>query len=304
MDDAVSPTVARRRVRLALREARESANLTQAQVAEEMEWSLSKVIRIESGEVTVAPNDLRPLLQYLGVQDKARITALIADAKIARTRQRQAWYQKPLYREHLTEAYRRLIEYEAEATAIRYFSIYFLPGPLQEPDYAAALMHLWDGEMPKAKIDALIEARKLRREALFSRIRSVELLVLLDESVLMRPIGGVRTFVQQLRQLHRLASDDYIKIRMVPFTLDAPVTNNASFDLLSLGANDAEGMLLYHESGLSDEVIEEKSTTERHRHRYDKVWQEAVPESDTIAYIGERISYLEAGDTDRRQNLS
>ena len=66
MAEGDSPTVARRRVRLAIREAREPHNLTQQQVAEQMEWSLSKVIRIESGEVSISVNDLRPLLPFLG----------------------------------------------------------------------------------------------------------------------------------------------------------------------------------------------------------------------------------------------
>src|SRR2546430_9024966 len=64
-----TPAVARRRVRLALRRAREDKRLTQTQVAEAMEWSLSKVMRIESGEVSVSPTDLRALLPLLGVTD-------------------------------------------------------------------------------------------------------------------------------------------------------------------------------------------------------------------------------------------
>ena len=58
-----SPAIARRRVRLAVRDARLDKKLTQSEVAEAMEWSLSKVMRIESGEVTISPNDLRPLLE-------------------------------------------------------------------------------------------------------------------------------------------------------------------------------------------------------------------------------------------------
>src|SRR3954471_709174 len=114
MAEEVSPTVARRRLRLALREAREKAKLTQQEVAEQMEWSLSKVIRIESGDVSIAPNDLRPLLAYLGVKDRTLVNELLAFAKIARTRQHAAWYQKPGMKEHLTGPMLRLIEYEAE----------------------------------------------------------------------------------------------------------------------------------------------------------------------------------------------
>src|SRR5690242_4177194 len=56
------PAVERRRVGLALRRARATNGLTQHEVAEEMEWSLPKVIRIENGEVAIAPNELRVLL--------------------------------------------------------------------------------------------------------------------------------------------------------------------------------------------------------------------------------------------------
>jgi hypothetical protein len=268
-----------------------------------MDWSLSKVIRIENGDVSIAPNDLRPLLSYLGVKDKAAISALLIDARVARTRQRQAWHQKPHMREILSDAYRKLIEYEAEATSIRYFSIYFVPGPLQIPSYSRALFEPFSEEISEKKVDGLLDARRQRREALLSRAGSVELFVLLDESVLMRPVGGATIFNDQLRELVRLADEGTIKFRLVPFTYDVPVTNNASFDLLSLPAQDTEGMLLYHENGLTDEVIETESSTRRHRARYDKVWQESLKESDTIDFVRARIRTLEMAATGQDQKL-
>ena len=155
MAEVNSPTVARRRVRLALREARESAGLTQQQVAEEMEWSLSKVIRIENGDVSISPNDLRPLLAFLGVKDRALINALIADAKVARTRQRVEWYQKAEFRE-LGDPLLRFIEYEAVATAIRTFSIRYLYGPLQLPEYSMALTGSFEDQIPAERIAMLL----------------------------------------------------------------------------------------------------------------------------------------------------
>src|SRR5690554_7402983 len=64
-----SPTAGRRRLRHALRQARDAAGLTQEQVAEAMEWSLSKVIRIETGAVSVSTSDLRQIRQIYGVVD-------------------------------------------------------------------------------------------------------------------------------------------------------------------------------------------------------------------------------------------
>src|SRR5436853_5521548 len=107
------PAVARRRVRLALRHAREQRGLTQGQVAEAMEWSLSKVMRIESGEVTIAPNDLRPLLAYLSISHKPTVEAMVEDARTSR-RRRQTWWDEPEYREHLTPALRLLSQFEVD----------------------------------------------------------------------------------------------------------------------------------------------------------------------------------------------
>jgi hypothetical protein len=76
VDEAVSPTVARRQLRLAVRAARAVAIHTQLEVADEMEWSLTKVIRIESGDVGIAPNDLRPLLAFLRMEDRAKFAGL------------------------------------------------------------------------------------------------------------------------------------------------------------------------------------------------------------------------------------
>jgi transcriptional regulator with XRE-family HTH domain len=287
-----SPMVARRRVRLALREAREAAHLTQQQVADEMEWSLSKVIRIENGEVSIAPNDLRPLLSYFGIDDGQHVTEMLEDAKVARSRQRDIWYQKPAYRQHVTESLRRLVDYETKAVEMRLYSIYFLPGPLQTPEYAAAVSHLWDDELSPSQIRVRVETALRRRQTLLSRTKSLRLLVLLDESVLRRPIGGTAVFASQLRELERLAAQDYVTIRMIPFSLDAPVTNNGSFDLLSLTDDPSGGMILYRENGLADELMEDDQTTSRHRYRFDRVWRQAVHERDTMGFIRGRIAAL------------
>ena len=293
MDEAVSPTVARRRVRLALREARETANLTQQEVAEEMEWSLSKVIRIENGDVSIAPNDLRPLLTFLGVKDRARVNALIADARISRTRQHVAWWQRPEFRD-LNDPLRRFIEYEAVATEIRSFYIRYVPAPLQLPEYAAALTGPMAEEMPAHKIDALIQARRLRREALLSRLGQMAYYTVLDEAVFQRSTGGPEVFAAQLRELQRLASEGLVRIRMLPFSLDMPIANSASFDVLSLGRGAMGNEVLYRENGMIDELLEDRATASRHLNRFNQLWQVAAGESDTIAYIDRRIKELES----------
>ena len=56
------PEVMRRRLRVALRQYRDAAELTQRAAAEALDWSVSKIIRIEQGAVGITPTDLRALL--------------------------------------------------------------------------------------------------------------------------------------------------------------------------------------------------------------------------------------------------
>jgi transcriptional regulator with XRE-family HTH domain len=291
----ISPTVARRHLRLALREAREAADLTQLDVAERMEWSLSKVIRIENGDVRISPNDLRPLLSLLNIRDRAIVAGLLDYAKVARARQRSVWYQQPEFREHMTPALTRLIEYEAEAEEIRYYQVFFLPGPLQTPAYARASLAVHrDEDIPAMTRHYRAEARQRRREAVLSRLGTLQIHALLDESVFLRPFGGPQVFAEQLRDLLDRAVADQIKVRMIPFSAYSVVTNNATFDLLTLRAGDPSSDVLYVESGLGDEIIEGGPSTRLHHERFEKVWRVAANEDDTIGFLRGRIKEIEA----------
>src|SRR5262249_29138311 len=106
-----TPVVARRRGRFVLRRAREARERTQTQGAEAMEWSLRKVMRIESGEVTIMPNDLRPLLEYLGIVDKEQVDMLLQAAKLSRQRAggRQEWWDGLPFKDAMTPPMRQLV---------------------------------------------------------------------------------------------------------------------------------------------------------------------------------------------------
>ncbi|WP_083419765.1 MULTISPECIES: helix-turn-helix transcriptional regulator [unclassified Pseudofrankia] len=62
---------------LELREERRQAGRTQREVAEEMDWSESKIYRIEKGRVSISTTDLRALLSYYRVTDEDRVSYLI-----------------------------------------------------------------------------------------------------------------------------------------------------------------------------------------------------------------------------------
>src|SRR5882672_10352870 len=118
MTSVESPAVARRRLCKTLRALREGRGVTQAQVATALDWSPSKVIRIERGDVTISRNDLTALLSFYDVGDPEVVGRLVEEARTAR---RRGWWAEPRFREHLSPAMVQLLQYETEAQEIRSF---------------------------------------------------------------------------------------------------------------------------------------------------------------------------------------
>ncbi len=280
------PAVARRRVRLALRQARDAKGLTQAEVAEAMEWSTSKIMRIETGEVTVSPNDLRPLLAHLGIADSRRVEELIQDARTSR-RSRE-WWDEPRFREHLTPALRQLIQYEVQATEARYYNSVLVPGRLQTRAYAEALLRALP---PGDTRELRLEARLRRRKEMLGRRNPPDVYVLLDESVLYRRFGSAQVTAEQLRDLAQLANRGRVRLRVVPFDLeDAPPPLLAAYDILYLGS--ADDAVMYLEIQLDDRIVEDRAEIEFRREIFDGLWASSLDEATSLARVEERVRAL------------
>jgi len=296
MTSGESPMIARRRVRLALREARESLNFTQSEVAEAMEWSLSKVIRIENGDVSISPNDLRPLLSHLQIKDRKTVESLMLDAKSSRVRRQKFWWQEPTFKDHLTESTQRLIAFEREAAAARYFAIYNVPGVLQTRSFAQAVLNQWQFGLSEDDVKIRLEARMRRRDVVLSRTDPIKLSVLLDESLVWRPYGGRAVLIDQLTDLNRLVDEGRVDLRIVPFTVEAPLPTYGSFDILYLSEDgDDENAVIYRELDFLDEIVEDRVRAAQYRARFDELWNASMDEATTTSLIRRRLSDLVAG---------
>lgn len=84
MTSYLTVSTLRQRIQTELRNARKRAGLTQKQVAAAMDWSVSKMLRIEAGIVGISVIDLRALLACYHVDDEQLATELIALAQAAR----------------------------------------------------------------------------------------------------------------------------------------------------------------------------------------------------------------------------
>jgi transcriptional regulator with XRE-family HTH domain len=289
-----TPAGARRRVRLAVRRAREELGYTQSQVAEEMEWSLSKVMRIENGEVTIAPNDLRPLLSYLGIKGKETVDDLLSAAKVSK--QRKQWWDALELRDGFTPSLRQLVQLEPEATAIRYFFPLVFPARLQIPAYSRAIVESFRDELPPSVVRARLAIRRRRNEGFATRPIKPKSYVILDESVLQRQVGGPTVLAEQLEEVLKLIEHQNIRVRVIPLTSDAPVPMLATYEIVYLHGEDERDAILYRESDLLDEIVDDPDKIRRHRAVFERLWMSIHDESASTELIRHHLNTLAGAD--------
>ena len=206
------PVTMRRKLRVELKRLRTARELTQRHVAERLDWSQSKVIRIENGSVAVGVTDLEALLRLYGVDDQETIDSMI---EMARGSKRLPFTD---YKDVLPPETLRFFAYESSASIIRQVQPLLIPGLLQTEEYARALLSSWGNE--KTRIDQIWAAR-LERQELLDRADPPEMFFILDEAAVQRPVGGEGVMRHQRARLLELAARPRITIQVVPFEVGA-----------------------------------------------------------------------------------
>lgn len=279
MADGGSPLVQRRRLRTELKKARQESGLKQEQVATEMDWSLSKIIRIESAATGISANDLKALLQLYGVKDAGQVDSLLALARAARER---SWWSA--YRDVAPESLLQLIEYESAASVVRQFETTFIPGILQTEDYARAVIQDYYNERPGSdKLRALVELR-IRREDLFDADNRPFFQFMLDEAVIRRLVGGSSVMRHQLRQLIEVAAKPNVTVEVIPFSAGLHPGMNGPFEIIEF-ADPSDSDIVFLESPRGDIVSDYPEETLKYREAFEGLAKAALGPRDSMARI-------------------
>ncbi|HEX5198514.1 MAG TPA: helix-turn-helix transcriptional regulator [Actinoplanes sp.] len=276
-------------MRLALRRARDAAGLSQGVVAKRVGWSLSKVQRIEAGDNAISGTDLRALLDLYGVNDPEEIEQLLEEARISR---RQRWWAKPEFRDHLTPGTMQLLQFEAEAVAIRSYQPVLVPGPFQTPAYAEFLLRSWFNiGLTDDERRVRFDVRMQRRAQFTESADSPQYHLILDESALKREIGGLAVMAEQLEYLADLARHPSIHVRIVPLKEGAVLGLVGQFVVLDLADDDSGDAVLYRESFTMDSLSHDPKEIQFHRDMFEAFWDQSLNEEKTIrAIIAEAAS--------------
>jgi hypothetical protein len=221
-----------------------------------MDWSLSKLIRIENGSVGISTNDLRAILLHYKITDESRTSDLIALSRAARER---SWWST--YRDSAPPRLLQLIEYEAAAFIARNFQPLIVPGLLQTEEYARTSIRQLAPQVSASQVEALVQIR-MKRQELLRRSDAPLLFFIMDEAVVHRIVGGEDVMRRQLQWMIEVSDRPNVTIEVVPFTagllpgiqgqfLIYEFSDAADDDVLYL--EDGRGALLSRDS--PDEVL-------------------------------------------------
>lgn len=278
------PAVPRRRLGAELRRLREEAGLLIEDVAETLECSTSKISRLENGKGIPKIRDVRDMLARYGVTDGRMRERLLG---WARAGQQQGWWQEfsdVMQQEPLTAHLDTYIALEADATRKLDFQNNVVPGLLQTEAYTRAILEVFPYNYSPEDVDRLVELRSRRQGVLHREDLPLELVCVIDEAVLLRPVGGQAVMVEQLKKIMREADLPNISVRVLPLETGEHSAIIGSFEVLEF-ADDADREYVNVESLTGTGYLEGESDVKRYRQAFEDVIRKALDPAESSQFI-------------------
>jgi hypothetical protein len=209
-----------------LRRLREHSGVSREEAGYLIRASESKISRMELGRVGFKERDVTDLLIRYGVDDESEREALV---KLAREANAPGWWQQ--YHDLIPDWFHTFLGLEEAASMLRTFEILFVPGLLQTPDYARAVItRAW----PRAREEEIHRRLRLRltRQQVLSRANGPTLWAIIDEAALRRPVGGPEVLRAQLEHLIGVIRNPRITIQVTPLRVGMHSAQAGAFTIM------------------------------------------------------------------------
>jgi transcriptional regulator with XRE-family HTH domain len=220
-----SPTVRRRELGALLKALRTEKGWTAEQVAERLMVSPSKISRLETGQRGASARDVSDLCKLYGVDDDQRQQLL----QLAKETKQRTWWQRSGVPD-LT-----YLGLEEAAASISDYGLGIMPGLLQTPGYARAILQAAVPKWVPEVVEQRVEGR-IARQQILVRENPPYFEAVVDESVLHRVVGSPAIMRAQLERLLELSELPNVRLRVIPYGAGALPAGNNKFIILSFAA--------------------------------------------------------------------
>ena len=276
------PTVRSRRVGTELRRLREAAGVTTAQAAELLSCSPAKISRIENGIVSVRVVDLRLLLDRYGDQDQEHRAYL---ERLARESNKRGWWQD--YDDTIPPYYADFIGLETDASYIKTWEATIVPGLLQTPEYARAVMLANPAMISPDKLENFISIRHERQTRL-EQGTDVRLDAVIWEAALITTVGGDEVQRGQLDRLLELMDRPNISVQVLPLEAGDKASMSGSFVMFGFG-RERSVSTVFVENLTSSQYLERDQELRGYTLVFDALRSAALSPAASAARIRQRL---------------
>jgi uncharacterized protein DUF5753 len=184
--------------------------------------------------------------------------------------------------------FKTFVGLEGLATGEFAYGMALLPGQLQTPEYAAALLV---GSIHTSEIDApqVVQAR-MARQRLTDDAHPLRYRAVLEQNAIERVVGGPDVMRGQLRHLLSLMQRDNVDIQSIPTTIAVHGGLNGDFLLLEFDDAQSIGYIEYASGAL---YIQEHKEVAKYTLTAERLMSIALPSDDTAEVIKGRIAELD-----------
>ncbi|MFE6859041.1 helix-turn-helix domain-containing protein [Nocardia sp. NPDC057668] len=274
-------TLPRRQLGRYLREGRMQCNMTIAEAAALMEWSESKLQRLETGNAEkIRVLDIRELCRIYDFDDEfsAAVMGLAQQASV------KSWWHE--YDDIVPEGFNVYVGLEASARGLVSYQPDLIPGLMQTAEYARVLIGDYWPDAECDQIDRRVQL-KTRRQSLLTRKRHpASLDVIVHETALRRVVGNPKVMAAQLRHVADMSTLPMIAVRVLPFSAGVPIGHSVGpFVILDFGRDGGnrpvEPTVVYLENFLGDLYLEKQAAVDRYRQAYQALQRSALDEASS-----------------------
>ena len=273
-----SPTVRGRRLMREVKRLRESSGMGPDEAARRLDFSKSKLYRIENGKSRIDADDLEDMLDLYDVRSPDR-DALVA---LGRDSRRRGWWTT--YKDVFTGSYVGL-EYEAARIQV---ASHIVPGLFQTPEYARAVIAETRPTLDADEVERRVAARVARQQAVLHRDSAPDIHVVLDEAGLHRQVGGEHVMLQQLAGLAKVSAQPGITLQVLPFAAGASAALEGDFVILAF-PDPEDPPVAYAEGLFGDLYLESKEELDRYSLAWTHLLDKALSPAESAALISELL---------------
>ena len=284
MAPRVVPTVRRRRLAELLRRLRVEAQLSVEEAAGRLEWSLSKLYKIERAEHGISVGDTRLLLDLYAVPADRRdeVLGLVREA-----RQRGWWHA---YSDALPEPFTAYVGLEQDATSLMQYTAELVPGLLQTEDYARAVRRAAQLADTEETAERWLAVRS-QRQARLRGDGALTYWAVVNEAVLRRVVGDAAAMQAQLRHLMEAAELPNVTLQVLAFDAGAHPAMDGSFTVIRFADQPAPDVI-YIENATSALYLEREQEVQRFTLIFDHVRARALDPDRSLRAIAEAAEQL------------